>query len=464
MNFISLPFLIFFIFSICLFFNFKNVRTQNLILLILNFLFYALFDLRFLLLLIFEIVIFYFAGLYVNDYKKIVLSISIPVILGILGIFKYYNFFISSLGITSNSIKIALPIGISFYSFLGISYIIDVSRNKIKMEKDIIKLALYISFFPHILSGPITKATDFIPQLYYLKKYSKERLCYGVQVFVFGAFKKIVIADRLSVYVDTVYKCPNAYNGLTLLCVSVAYSIQLYCDFSGYSDMAIGLAHILGFDLKRNFNIPYISKNLTEFWKRWHISLSEWLQSYLYISLGGNRKGQFRTYLNLMITMLLGGLWHGADWKFLAWGGLHGLGLVFHKLFMIWKIKSNINSKCNSNSVAKMYSFISSLLTFSYVNFCWILFRADSFNDAFCFIKGIFTWQTGINYIFVYFIIYLIVIIVSYIIAQIKHGGEGFYPTVNLDTLAGKTILLTVILIIVVFGYYGSNVFIYSQF
>ena len=212
-----------------------------------------------------------------------------------------------------SSLKLIIPLGISFYTFMGISYISDLYHGKISDSSNILSIAMYLSFFPSITAGPITKARDFFSQINKPRTISLNNIGASVQIMVLGLIKKIVIADRLSVYVDTVYSCPNAYSGLTLFLASLAYSIQLYCDFSGYSDIAIGTAKLMGIELKRNFNMPYISRNISEFWKRWHISLSEWLQEYLYIPLGGNRNGRIRTYFNLMATMILGGLWHGAN-------------------------------------------------------------------------------------------------------------------------------------------------------
>ncbi len=263
--------------------------------------------------------------------------------------------------------EIILPVGISFYTFQTLSYSIDIYRGKIEPCGRLLDFAFFVSFFPQLVAGPIVRAIDFLPQIN--KPYSLSRKGFGNAVFLIatGLVKKVVISDYISVnFVDRVFDNPEIYSGFMNLMAVYGYSIQIYCDFSGYSDMAIGLAALLGFKLPINFNNPYKSKSITEFWRRWHISLSTWLRDYLYISIGGNRKGKIRTYINLLITMLLGGLWHGAALKFIIWGGIHGLGLAFHKLWLsVVKVKKNM-----------LWSFLSMLLTFHFVAFCWMYFRA----------------------------------------------------------------------------------------
>jgi D-alanyl-lipoteichoic acid acyltransferase DltB (MBOAT superfamily) len=263
--------------------------------------------------------------------------------------------------------EIILPVGISFYTFQTLSYSIDIYRGKIEPCGRLLDFAFFVSFFPQLVAGPIVRAIDFLPQIN--KPYSLSRKGFGNAVFliVTGLVKKVVISDYISVnFVDRVFDNPEIYSGFMNLMAVYGYSIQIYCDFSGYSDMAIGLAALLGFKLPINFNNPYKSKSITEFWRRWHISLSTWLRDYLYISIGGNRKGKIRTYINLLITMLLGGLWHGAALKFIIWGGIHGLGLAFHKLWLsVVKVKKNL-----------LWSLLSMLLTFHFVAFCWMYFRA----------------------------------------------------------------------------------------
>lgn len=266
-----------------------------------------------------------------------------------------------------NLSEIILPVGISFYTFQTLSYSIDIYRGKIEPCKRLLDFAFFVSFFPQLVAGPIVRAIDFLPQIN--KPYHLSREGFGNAVFLIatGLVKKVVISDYISVnFVDRVFDNPEIYSGFMNLMAVYGYSIQIYCDFSGYSDMAIGIAALLGFKLPINFNSPYKSKSITEFWRRWHISLSTWLRDYLYISVGGNRKGKIRTYINLLITMLLGGLWHGAALKFIIWGGIHGLGLAFHKFWSsLISIKKNM-----------IWNSFSILFTFHFVAFCWMYFRA----------------------------------------------------------------------------------------
>lgn len=391
------------------------------------------------------------------------IGVIIPIL--ILGIFKYYNFFVDSFcavfGIQRlGTLKILLPVGISFYTFQSLSYTIDVYRGKIEAERSFADVALYIAFFPQLVAGPIVKAGDFIPQLHEDRNISLKGLEEGVQIFAFGLFKKLVIADNIALLVDAVYSNPAEFHALTVVLAVAAYSMQIYCDFSGYSDMAVGCARVLGYELCRNFNLPYLSKNVTEFWKRWHISLSTWLQEYLYIPLGGNRKGTVRTYVNLMLTMLIGGLWHGAAWTFIIWGGLHGLALVVHKLWIKHRKGSSDSALGTACSI---------LLTFVFVSLAWVFFRAGSFKTAFLVFKAIFTWQGGVVHISSWAVFGIAVIALAQAAAIIKsereqRTWEGYYPTVRLDTFAGLLAFFTFVGITLGLAYTGNNPFIYFQF
>jgi D-alanyl-lipoteichoic acid acyltransferase DltB (MBOAT superfamily) len=273
---------------------------------------------------------------------------------------------------TSHSIyEIILPVGISFYTFQTLSYTIDIYRRQLEPAKSIVDFGFFVSFFPQLVAGPIVRASDFLPQIYQKYHLTKVQLGSALYLIMVGLFKKTVISDYISInFVDRVFDNPLSYSGFSNLMAVYGYSIQIYCDFSGYSDMAIGLAALLGFTLPLNFDSPYKATSITDFWRRWHISLSTWLRDYLYISLGGNRKGKIRTYINLMITMLLGGLWHGAATKFIIWGGLHGAALAAHK----WWMKLN---PWKSKSETRWYNFIMGIITFHFVSFCWIYFRAN---------------------------------------------------------------------------------------
>lgn len=322
--------------------------------------------------------------------RKLIVTISLFVNLGLLCYFKYTNFFYEMLaplwGGSFSPLDIFLPVGISFFTFQSLSYTIDVYRRDLKPLDNILDYVFYVSFFPQLVAGPIVRARDFIPQIRQPLFVSNEMFGRGVFFIVSGLFKKAVISDYISVnFVERIFDNPSLYSGVENLFGVYGYALQIYCDFSGYSDMAIGLALLLGFRFPMNFNSPYKSDSVTDFWHRWHISLSSWLKDYLYISLGGNRKGKIRTYLNLIITMLLGGLWHGASWNFIVWGALHGIALAMHKLF-----RSILGRDKNYTSTGwrKVFAVI---ITFHFVCFCWIFFRNTTFDGSMSMITQIFT-------------------------------------------------------------------------
>lgn len=374
----------------------NNYKNQNILLLISSYVFYGWWDYRFLSLILFSSFIDYFVGIKIEDSngdknKKRWLLVSLGSNLGLLGIFKYYNFFADSFASTMSTIgwevndmtlNIILPVGISFYTFQTLSYSIDVYRKDIKATRDIVSFFTFVSLFPQLVAGPIERASNLIPQIESKRNLNIKFLKTGFfQIFI-GLFRKVVIADNLGVYVDSVYGSYDIHNGSTLLVATVFYAFQIYFDFSGYSDIAIGSAKLFGFNFNKNFNFPYFSRTLTEFWRRWHMSLSFWLRDYLYISLGGNRKGIAITYRNLLLTMLIGGLWHGSSWNFVIWGGIHGLFLSLEKFtFTTFKIKT-------FNSFGYIYTFIVVLIA-------WIFFRAPDFQSASTIIMEIFSFNYG---------------------------------------------------------------------
>jgi len=317
--------------------------------------------------------------------RRLLLFGSIGFNLSLLAFYKYTNFLLDSanrmfalFGSDYRSPlmeQLILPLGISFYTFETISYVVDVYRGKAPAVRSLLDYALYIMFFPHLAAGPIVRPRDFLPQLERRKRFDYYRIVIGVVIFLVGMFKKAVIADQLAPIVDPVFKHPAIYSSLAIWLGTLGYALQIYCDFSGYSDMAMGLAHMLGFKLPVNFNMPYFSVNITEFWRRWHISLSSWLRDYLYIPLGGSRGGRFATYRNLMLTMLLGGLWHGANWTFVFWGFYHGLLLSLHRVWAgeVGREKQAFRLLPTACSVA---------LTFLCVCIGWVFFRAQTFGDA----------------------------------------------------------------------------------
>ncbi len=322
--------------------------------------------------------------------RKFFATLSVCVNLGLLAYFKYTNFFAEMLvnfkGGDFEPFDIILPVGISFFTFQSLSYTIDVYRGRIKPLTRLLDYAFYVSFFPQLVAGPIVRARDFIPQIHKPLLVSQEMFGRGVFFIISGLFKKAVISDYIGVnFVERIFDNPQLYSGVENLMGIYGYALQIYCDFSGYSDMAIGIALLLGFRFNINFDSPYQSASITEFWRRWHISLSSWLKDYLYIPLGGNRHGRIRQLINLMITMLLGGLWHGDSLNFIIWGGLHGLALVLHKIWMdIRKREKGVESK-------GIMRFFGVIITFHFVCFTWIFFRHTSFDEAFNMINQIAT-------------------------------------------------------------------------
>lgn len=331
--------------------------------------------------------------------RKSLVCISLFSNLGLLCYFKYANFFLISLDEALiaagsrqwfNTLQIILPIGISFYTFEAINYTVDVYRRKVPAERNLGHFLLFILFFPHLVAGPIVRARDFLPQIKRRKRFSWPRMHLGAQFFFLGLIKKLAIADRMAMYADPVFSDPQSYGSATVGLAAIAYALQIYCDFSGYTDMAIGTAHMLGYKLSQNFNIPYVSLNVSEFWHRWHISLSSWLRDYLFIPLGGSRGGTWSTYRNLLLTMTLGGLWHGASWTFVIWGVLHGVLLIVHKMFQgFCAVRPRLERLLHSAPG----TLLRLLLTFVSVCVGWVFFRAATFSIAMAFLQRLASFQ-----------------------------------------------------------------------
>ncbi len=364
--------------------NFKLFRT--IYVLLFSFFFYYKAGGMYFILLIACSIFNYFLSKFLYKAKKpkirkVLLTFLIVMNLGILVYYKYTNFIIGNINAVFNGDiplqSIILPIGISFFLFQAISYAIDVYRKEIEPAGNLLDFSFYLCFFPQLVAGPIVRAKEFLPQMYKKIGLAKEEMGRALFLIMVGLIKKSVISDYISLnFVDRVFSAPNSYTAIENLLAAYGYAIQIYCDFSGYSDIAIGLALLMGFKLPINFLTPYKSKSVTEFWRRWHISLSSWLRDYLYISLGGNRRGKVRTYINLFLTMLIGGLWHGAAWKFVVWGGLHGIALSIERL-----LKSYI--KIPQNIFTRIFTcIIGIILTFHFVTFAWIFFRAQDFSTA----------------------------------------------------------------------------------
>jgi D-alanyl-lipoteichoic acid acyltransferase DltB (MBOAT superfamily) len=329
------------------------------------------------------------------DLARRIVVAAVIVDLGNLALFKYYDFFLTSaaggMALLTGSdwsppmSDIFFPLGISFYSFQMMAYVIDVGRGEIGVIRNPLKMTLFIAFFPQLIAGPIVRAREFIGQLSSKRRFEARRFLHGLDLIAFGVFKKVLIADQLAPFVDGVFAAPDGRGQLALLLAMYAYSAQIYCDFSGYTDIGRGCAYCLGYELPRNFRAPYLSVNITEFWRRWHITLSNWLRDYLYIPLGGNRAGAKRTYVNLLITMVLGGLWHGTSWTFVTWGLLHGVALAVTR-FAHERIGVAPTQPLFSG---RLYRSFSMLVTFHFVSLAWIFFRAPTFDTAFSFLAGL---------------------------------------------------------------------------
>lgn len=438
---------------------------------------------EYIILIIFSTLINYIAGIliYKSETKKkkaAILTINIILNLGLLFAFKYFNFFSDSVRETLNlfsinlnpiTLKVLLPIGISFYTFQTLSYAIDIYRGEIKPEKHLGIFAVYVSFFPQLVAGPIERAKNLLPQFFVKQHFDYQRVTDGLKLMLWGFFKKLVIADRLSIVVNAVYNNVGDYTGISLILATFFFAFQIYCDFSGYSDIAIGASQIMGIKLMDNFKRPYFSKSISEFWRRWHVSLSTWFKDYLYIPLGGNRVSILRWYLNLLIVFLVSGLWHGAAWTFVIWGGLHGIYLVCGIISQ--NIRKTIINYTQLDKFPKIHQLVKIGITFILVNLAWIFFRANSLLDAVYVLTHLFS---GISLNF----------------SRINLGGIGwegliiafasiaFMEFVHLLQRHNKmrrflsdkpvwlrwTIYLIIIFAIILFGVFESKEFIYFQF
>ena len=476
MSFTSFQFIIFFTVVYVLLWGSKWIFQKNEnftyiyegILLVASYVFMALADWRFAICLFALTLIIYCSALNIKKHK-IWFAVGIICSIAQLAIFKYLNFFVDTfsklLGSSSSTINIIVPLGVSFYTFSGISYLMDVNHGKYEANKNFVDVALFMSFFPKLTSGPIIRTDRFLKQLDKNHMVSIQNLEIGIQIVLCGFFKKMVLADHLSIFVDDVFAAPSAFSGATVFLATIAYSLQIYFDFSGYSDIAIGLSKMMGYDFDKNFNLPYLSKNPTEFWKRWHISLSSWLQEYLYYPLGGNRKGKIRTYINLFLTMVIGGLWHGANWTFIIWGAIHGIALIMHKLFMKWKA-AMFGTK---DSCGEIRNILSAILTFLFVNFCWIFFRAENLSSAMIVIRQIFSSTPGINQPYTWAFFAFIIAIAELALACIrkKRNSDKLvqeYLILDLSKTLQLAIFFALVGITIIMAYIGNTAFIYGNF
>ena len=459
-------------------------RVRLWLMLIASYIFYGAWDWRFLSLIVVSTLIDYMLGLRLEHEedqrkRKALLTLSLIANLGFLAFFKYFNFFIESatLGLRSmgydgslSTLNIILPVGISFYTFQSMSYSIDVFRRQIPVERDLIRFATFISFFPQLVAGPIVRASDFLPQFNEDKRFEWNRFESGLGQVLWGFFKKVAIADAIAPFVDQCFTAPHTFGALHLTIGVIFYSFQIYCDFSGYSDIAIGLARIMGFDFPRNFNKPYFSQNFQEFWQRWHISLSGWLRDYLYIPLGGSRGSKLFTWRNLMITMLLGGLWHGAAWVFVFWGFLHGAYQVLGRIFSpYWQ-------KFWSALRAPSWAQVPFNIAIVYVLTCiaWVYFRSgapgipmnEQLDSAHGVLGGIifgegWSFDTVINRFLVMKGFGLIAVL---LVVELADEYQPMWQLVEQQPLFRVISFASLLWLIALFGVFSASAFIYFQF
>lgn len=404
MLFNSLEFLVFLpiIFILYWFVVNKHLKSQNVFLLACSYLFYSFWDWRFLFLLAFSTLLDYFTGIMIFKApnlrtKKIWLVLSISINLGFLAVFKYYNFFAESatqvlkkLGFESHFtlINIILPVGISFYTFHGMSYVLDIFYNRIKPTRNFVDYSLFVSFFPLLVAGPIERATHLLPQLQNTRTFRYNQAVDGLKQILWGLFKKVVIADNCAEVVNEVFTNYGSYSGSTLAVGAVLFAFQIYGDFSGYSDIALGTARLFGIELLRNFAYPYFSRDIAEFWRRWHISLSSWFKDYLYIPIGGSKGSIFRQVRNIFIIFIVSGFWHGANWTFIFWGLLNALYII--PLVILKENRSNLDIVAKGQVLPNFRDLLNIILTFGLTVFAWIFFRSPTLVDAFNYVKGIF--------------------------------------------------------------------------
>lgn len=382
--------------------NKRELLYQNTFLLLMSYLFYGMWNWKFLFLLIFSTLLDYYSAIKINQShsksrKKFWLILSVGINLGFLGLFKYFNFFSDIVtdvkhlfGLNSSiaRLDVLLPVGISFYTFHGLSYVFDCYNEKIEVRKNFIDYGLFVSFFPLLVAGPIERANHLLPQIERKRTFTELNAVNGLRQILWGLFKKIVIADNCAIFANTIFDNYPDYSGSTLLVGAVLFAFQIYGDFSGYSDIALGSAKLMGFDLLKNFSFPYFSRNLAEFWKRWHISLSSWFRDYLYIPLGGNKAGTFKRVVNVMIVFLVSGFWHGANWTFIAWGVLNSIFVVIDNFILKTKFEGVV---ANGRKIPSLKEVAQVLSTFLLVSVLWVFFRAETITEAADYIKRIFT-------------------------------------------------------------------------
>jgi len=477
MLFNSLPFAVFLplVFAVYWLLGRSHFRAQNVLLIGASYVFYGWWDWRFLFLIIVSSLADFIIGMQMQDTKapgrrKLLLMLSLGVNLGILGFFKYFNFFVDSFadvlavaGLQPNmtTLRIILPVGISFYTFQTLSYTLDIYRRQIEPTRDAVSFFAFVSFFPQLVAGPIERARDLLPQFLRPRVFDQLAARDGLRQMLWGFFKKIVIADSLAPHVEEIYRNYAQHDGIVIAIGTFFFAIQIYCDFSGYSDIAIGSARLFGFNLRRNFAFPYFSRDIAEFWRRWHISLSTWFRDYVFIPLGGNRCSRNRQILNIFITFSVSGLWHGANWTFVVWGALNGL--YYLPLMLRGQQKSHTDLPAEGRLLPKPGEFAGILTTFSLTLLAWVFFRADSVPHALAILGRAFTTVphfTGLELYHRSLFLGVLVLIIEWLQRDKEHALDCRIWPVPTRWVA----YLSTVLAIIVLGNFGSTEFIYFQF
>jgi D-alanyl-lipoteichoic acid acyltransferase DltB (MBOAT superfamily) len=448
----------------------KNLKIQNSLILLSSYFFYAWWDYRFLSLIFLSTLVDYTVGLKIpkqdsEKKQKVLLYFSVLFNLAVLGSFKYYNFFVdswvslfSSIGYEISNVwtlNIILPVGISFYTFQTMSYTLDIYKKKLKPTKDFISFASFVSFFPQLVAGPIERASNLLPQILKERQFKYVQGVEGLRLILWGMFKKVVIADSLAPIVANIFNNYNDFGGGTLWFGAICFAFQIYCDFSGYSDIAIGTAKLFGFELMSNFKFPYFSRNIGEFWRRWHISLSTWFRDYLYIPLGGSKERKWKSIRNIFIIFLVSGLWHGANWTFIVWG-------LFHAVLFLPSFMSNTNRKYTGSIIGEN-SFLPTLkellqvgVTFFFVTIGWVFFRSETLVDSFQFLYIMifdFSFQTSYNGVFISIVIF---VLIEYLIRKEERLKEKYFKY--------DWVVFSLLTILILENFGGINNFIYFQF
>lgn len=460
----------------------KNLRLQNILLLISSYFFYACWDWRFLFLLVFSTFLDYFTGLKIYEAtrpraKTMWLWISIIINLGFLGAFKYYNFFSQSfaegidlLGIHTSlaTLNFILPVGISFYTFHGLSYVIDLYKDRIKPERDFINYSVFVSFFPLLVAGPIERATHLLPQIVKPRAFDYSKATDGLRQILWGLFKKIVIADNCAEYANVIFNNSSDYSGSTLVVGALFFTFQIYGDFSGYSDIALGTARLFGIDLLRNFAFPYFSRDIAEFWRRWHISLSSWFRDYVYIPLGGSKGGTWMKIRNTFIIFILSGLWHGANWTYITWGAINAI--YFLPLMLTNNNRNNIGIVAAGKGLPTIREFFMIIFTFAITAFAWIFFRAENIGQALEIVSEIFSASlfTFPDFTGIHESITIVLLLFIFMMVEWK-GREHQYAIEKLGVNKSRSLrwsyYIAILFSIYLFGNFASNIeFIYFQF